>query len=157
MPEAGQVLLILGSKSDLEVASEATKTLDKLGVTWEQVVSSAHRTPDRTTQIAKEAMGKGHKVIICMAGYAAHLPGVVAALTNLPVIGVPLSGSPLNGLDALLAQQMPSGIPVAAMTIGTAGAINAAVFAARIVALSDEAVRIKLAQYVNDLAAKVLN
>ncbi len=145
---------MLGSKSDLEVCAEATKTLDKLSVTYEVVIASAHRTPERTALLAKEAESRGFKVVICMAGYAAHLPGVVSAYTNLPVVAVPLDGSPLNGLDALFAQQMPGGVPVASMTIGKAGAINSAVFAARVVALFDPKVKEALLAYVADMKEK---
>lgn len=149
-------MLILGSKSDLEVCEQATKVLDKLGISYEVIISSAHRTPDRTAEIAKNLEANGIKVAICMAGYAAHLPGVVSAFTNIPVIGVPLAGSPLNGMDALLSQQMPGGIPVACMTIGAAGAVNAAVFAGRIIALSDPAVKANLEKYVADMRAKAM-
>lgn len=149
-------MLILGSKSDLEVCAEATKVLEKLGISYEVIISSAHRTPDRTAEIAKNLETNGIKVAICMAGYAAHLPGVVAAYTNIPVIGVPLAGSPLNGMDALLSQQMPGGIPVACMTIGTAGAVNAAVFAGRIIALSDPTIKANLEKYVADMRAKAM-
>lgn len=149
-------MVILGSKSDLEVCAEATKVLEKLGVSYEVIISSAHRTPDRTAEIAKNLEANGIKVAICMAGYAAHLPGVVSAFTNIPVIGVPLAGSPLNGMDALLSQQMPGGIPVACMTIGTAGAVNAAVFAGRIIALSDPTIKVNLEKYVADMRAKAM-
>jgi len=148
------VIIILGSKSDIEYAKESLKVLDKLSVSCEVVVSSAHRTPDKTVEIGKNLENNNFKVAICMAGYAAHLPGVVSALTNLPVIAVPLPGSPLNGLDALYAQQMPAGVPVATMTIGTAGAVNAAVFAARIIALSNELVKEKLRFYVKEMTNK---
>ena len=148
------VIIMLGSKSDIEYAKESLKVLDKLGVSCEVVVSSIHRTPDKTIEIAKSLESKGFKAVICMAGYAAHLPGVISALSSLPIIAVPLSGSPLTGLDALYSQQMPAGVPVAAMTIGTAGAINAAIFAARIIALSNEVVKEKLRLYVKDMADK---
>ena len=154
--ENTQICIMLGSKSDLEACAKATEVFEKLGITFDVVISSAHRTPDRTAEIAKGLEARGVKAVICMAGYAAHLPGVVAAYTKLPVIGVPLAGSPLNGLDALYAQQMPAGVPVACMTIGNAGATNAALFCARMLATTDKAVNEKLAAYIEDMAQKVI-
>ncbi|NTU61414.1 MAG: 5-(carboxyamino)imidazole ribonucleotide mutase [Caldiserica bacterium] len=151
-----QVCIMLGSKSDLEVCQKANDVFDKLGISYEVVISSAHRTPDRTAEIAKALEGRGVKAVICMAGYAAHLPGVVAAYTKLPVIAVPLAGSPLNGLDALYAQQMPAGVPVACMTIGAAGATNAALFCARMFATTDPDISKKLAGYIEDMKQKVI-
>ncbi len=136
-----KVLILMGSDSDWEVMSEAKKALDDLGVPAEAHVSSAHRTPERTARLAREAAGRGIQVVICGAGAAAHLAGVVAAETELPVLGVPLAASDLKGLDALLATvQMPAGIPVGTLAIGKAGARNAGLLAARIVARGDAAV-----------------
>ena len=118
---------------------ECERHLKNFGISYEEFILSAHRTPDETAQFAKDARKNGFKIIIAGAGMAAHLPGVIAAHTTLPVIGVPLSGSALNGLDALYSMiQMPSGVPVATCAIGKAGAINAAVLAAQILGLQDE-------------------
>ncbi len=133
-----KVLILMGSDSDWEVMSEARKALLELGVEAEVHVSSAHRTPERTGKLAREAAGRGIQVIICGAGAAAHLAGVVAAETELPVLGVPLAASELKGLDALLSTaQMPGGVPVGCLGIGKAGARNAGLLAARILARSD--------------------
>lgn len=130
-----KVLILIGSKSDMAYAEECQKMLDGYGIENSLEISSAHREPDKTDDLAKNAAANGFEVVICMAGMAAALPGVVAARTRLPVIGVPLPAS-LDGLDALLAiAQMPSGVPVATMGIGKAGAKNAAVLAARILAV----------------------
>jgi 5-(carboxyamino)imidazole ribonucleotide mutase len=135
-----KVLILMGSDSDWEVMSEAHKALDALGVAVEVHVSSAHRTPERTARFARDAASRGVQVIICGAGAAAHLAGVVAAETELPVLGVPLAASELNGLDALLATaQMPGGVPVGCLGIGKAGARNAGLLAARILARADGA------------------
>lgn len=140
-----KVLILMGSDSDWEVMSEARKALDELGVASEVHVSSAHRTPERTGKLAREAAGRGIAVVICGAGHAAHLAGVVAAETELPVLGVPLASSDLQGLDALLATvQMPAGVPVGTLGIGKAGARNAGLLAARIVARGDAAVAAKV-------------
>jgi 5-(carboxyamino)imidazole ribonucleotide mutase len=140
-----RVLILMGSDSDWEVMAEARKALDELGIGSEVHVSSAHRTPARTGSLAREAAGRGIQVIICGAGAAAHLAGVVAAETELPVLGVPLASSDLQGLDALLATvQMPAGVPVGTLAIGKAGARNAGLLAARIVARSDAAVAEKV-------------
>jgi len=133
-----KVLILMGSDSDWEVMSEARKALEEMGVASEVHVSSAHRTPARTGQLAREAAGRGIRAVICGAGAAAHLAGVVAAETELPVLGVPLAASDLKGLDALLSTaQMPAGVPVGTLAIGKAGARNAGLLAARILALSD--------------------
>jgi len=127
------VLILMGSDSDWEVMAEAKKALDDMGVPSEVHVSSAHRTPERTGKLAREAAGRGVQVIVCGAGAAAHLSGVAAAETELPVLGVPLASSDLSGLDALLATcQMPAGVPVGTLAIGGAGATNAALLAASI-------------------------
>lgn len=142
---AGKVLLLMGSKSDAEVMGEASRTLSELGVPFTMTVASAHRSPGRTQKLAREAEGEGYSVIIAGAGAAAHLAGVVAAETVLPVIGVPLASSPLSGLDSLLSTaQMPGGVPVATMAVGKAGAQNAAYLAAQILALADAKLKKKL-------------
>jgi 5-(carboxyamino)imidazole ribonucleotide mutase len=156
---APKVLILMGSDSDWEVMSEAKKALDDLGVPSEVHVSSAHRTPERTGKLAREAAGRGIQVIVCGAGAAAHLAGVCAAETELPVLGVPLASSDLQGLDALLATaQMPAGVPVATLAIGKAGARNAGLLAARIIARSDgqvaERVRAQRGKMADEVEAK---
>lgn len=142
---AGKVLLLMGSKADTEVMGEASRILSELGISFTMTVASAHRSPDRTQKLARKAEGEGYSVIIAGAGAAAHLAGVVAAETVLPVIGVPLASSPLSGLDSLLSTaQMPGGVPVATMAVGKAGAQNAAYLAAQILALSDPKLKKKL-------------
>jgi 5-(carboxyamino)imidazole ribonucleotide mutase len=137
------VCIIIGSDSDAEVMGQACAALDEVGVAYEMKVASAHRSPERTKQIVTDAERDGAAVFIAGAGMAAHLPGVVASLTTKPVIGVPLSGSALQGVDALYAVvQMPPGIPVATVAIG--GARNAGVLAAQIIALSDAALASRL-------------
>jgi phosphoribosylaminoimidazole carboxylase PurE protein len=132
-----QVLILIGSASDQMYADEAAAMLTKLGMEYDVEISSAHRHPGRTAAMAAQAAERGYRVIICMAGMAAHLPGVVAAHTLLPVIGVPLPAS-LAGVDALMSMaQMPPGIPVATVAVGVPGARNSAVLAARIVGLFD--------------------
>ena len=150
------VSVLMGSDSDLSVMKEALETLKKFGIPYELYLTSAHRTPDRTKAFAQKAEGRGVKVLIVGAGAAAHLAGVVASLSRLPVIGVPIDATSLGGLDALLSTvQMPGGIPVATMAIGKAGARNAALMAARILALSDEALRLKLQQHAEQMARDV--
>lgn len=137
--QAPLVGLIMGSRSDWETMEEGAKILDHLQVPYEARVISAHRTPDRMTAYAKEARGRGLKVIIAGAGGAAHLPGMVAAMTTLPVLGVPVRSASLNGQDSLLSiVQMPKGIPVGTLAIGPAGAANAALLASAILAITDE-------------------
>ncbi len=151
-----RVGVIMGSDSDLPLMQEALKILDSFAIAYEVHISSAHRTPARTAQFAKTARDRGIEVIIAGAGWAAHLAGVIAAETTLPVIGVPIDSSSLNGLDALLSMvQMPGGIPVAAMTIGKAGAKNAALFAAQILALKYPELQPKLLAYKQAMAAEV--
>ena len=135
--ETPLVALIMGSRSDwADVMSQAAKTLDELGIAYEARVMSAHRTPDQVIEYAAAAEGRGLEVIVAGAGGAAHLAGVIAAKTSLPVLGVPIASSSLNGLDSLLSMvQMPGGIPVGTLSIGRAGAINAALLAAAILAL----------------------
>jgi 5-(carboxyamino)imidazole ribonucleotide mutase len=154
-----KVLILMGSDSDWEVMSEARKALAELGLEAEVHVSSAHRTPARTAELARGAAGRGIQVVICGAGAAAHLAGVVAAETELPVLGVPLAASELKGLDALLATaQMPAGVPVGTLAIGKAGARNAGLLAGRIIARSDarvaEAVRAQRARMAQEVEAK---
>ncbi|MFD0619643.1 5-(carboxyamino)imidazole ribonucleotide mutase [Paenibacillus sp. GCM10027629] len=137
-----QVGVIMGSQSDWETMKHACDMLDELGITYEKKVVSAHRTPDLMFQYAESAVERGLKVIIAGAGGAAHLPGMVAAKTILPVIGVPVKSSTLNGLDSLLSiVQMPGGIPVATVAIGNAGATNAGLLAAQIIGAFDPAVQ----------------
>jgi phosphoribosylaminoimidazole carboxylase PurE protein len=146
----------MGSDTDFPVLSEAGKTLDKFGIAYEIEVLSAHRTPARASEYATMAAARGLKVIIAAAGAAAHLAGVMAANTTLPVIGVPMATSTLSGLDALLSTvQMPGGIPVATMAIDQAGAVNAAIFAAEILALSDPEIGLKLVGHKEELARSV--
>ncbi|GFO53002.1 N5-carboxyaminoimidazole ribonucleotide mutase [Geomonas sp. Red276] len=150
------VLILMGSDSDLPVMEETAKVLDDFGVSFEMRISSAHRCPERTAKLASEAAGRGIQVIIAAAGMAAHLAGVVAAETTLPVIGVPMPGGALNGVDALYSTvQMPGGIPVAAMAIGKAGAKNAGLFAVQILALSNPALRTQLASYKAQMVDEV--
>jgi len=140
-----QVLIVMGSESDPEVMNKAAEVLSNFGIGYEIVVSSAHRNPEKTRKLAKEAEKKGIKVIIAGAGMAAHLPGVIASHTNLPVIGVPLSSLPFKGVDSFFSiLQMPSGVPVATMSVGNAGAKNAGILAAEILALSDDKLKKRL-------------
>ena len=139
------VSILMGSKSDYEVMSEAAKILEKFSVAYELVVSSAHRSPERTHEYVKGAEEKGANVFIAAAGMAAHLAGVVASLTTKPVIGVPMKGGAMDGMDAMLSTvQMPAGMPVATVAIGKAGAINSAYLAMQILAIEDEELRVKL-------------
>jgi len=141
MSEAGRAVgIIMGSQSDWETMQHAASTLDRLGIGYETRIVSAHRTPDRLYEYARTARSRGLRLIIAGAGGAAHLPGMTAALTPLPVLGVPIESRALNGLDSLLSiVQMPAGIPVATFAIGQAGAVNAALFAAAILGLTDAA------------------
>jgi len=149
------VLIIAGSKSDSDAVTRCEEYLAKLGVGFDTEYSSAHRDPERTAKLAGEAEKNGYSVVICLAGMSAALPGVVAAHSKLPVIGVPLDGSALNGWDAMLSVvQMPPGIPVAAVAVGKAGATNAAVLAARILSLGDKEIRKNLDQYMESLKQK---
>jgi phosphoribosylaminoimidazole carboxylase PurE protein len=146
----------MGSDSDLPVMQEAANILDEFGVPYELCIASAHRAPDLTEALAKNAHKKGIEVIIAGAGAAAHLAGVIAAKTTLPVLGVPIDSSSLKGLDSLLSTvQMPGGIPVATMAIGKAGAKNGAIFAVQILSLKHPALKKKLALYKKRLAAEI--
>lgn len=151
-----QALIVLGSDSDIPVMEETVKVLKDFGVPYEMRISSAHRSPKKTSTLVSGAAGRGIKVIIAAAGVAAHLAGVIAAETILPVVAVPMQGGALNGLDALYSMvQMPGGIPVATMAIGKAGAKNAALFAVQILALADPTLSDQLRVYKERLASEV--
>ncbi|WP_411818468.1 5-(carboxyamino)imidazole ribonucleotide mutase [Hyphococcus sp. DH-69] len=153
-PEVG---IIMGSRSDWPTMTRAAEMLDKLGVAYETKVVSAHRTPDRLYDYAKTAKSRGLKVIIAGAGGAAHLPGMAASMTPLPVIGVPVQSKALKGLDSLLSiVQMPAGIPVATVAIGEAGAANAGLMAAAILATNDDALATRLDDFREKQSASVL-
>ena len=148
--------ILMGSDTDLPVMAEAAKTLEKFGIAYEMEVISAHRSPQRTHEYAGTARDRGLKVIIVGAGGAAHLAGVVASLTTLPVIGVPLATTALNGMDALLSTvQMPAGIPVATVALDKAGAINAAILAAQILGTSNADIARKLVAHKEELTRSV--
>jgi len=156
MPENPLVSIVMGSDSDLEIMNEAAKALEDFAIAYEIDVTSAHRSPARTAEFARGAAARGVKVIIAGAGGAAHLAGVIAAETTLPVIGVPIPSTPLNGLDSLLATvQMPAGIPVATVAIGKAGATNAGILAAQIIGLANASVAGKLKKLKEKLAKSV--
>lgn len=151
-----KVLIIMGSDSDYPVLEETARVLKQFQVPFAMHVSSAHRSPSKTEELVSGAAGRGIKVIIAAAGVAAHLPGVVAAGTILPVIGVPMTGGALNGVDALYSiVQMPGGVPVATMAIGKAGAKNAGILAVQMLALSDRELAGKLVEYREDMAREV--
>lgn len=148
----------MGSQSDLPVMKEAAKILEEFDVSYEIRVLSAHRTPKETAEYAEQLRLRGVKVVICGAGASAALAGVVAAHTSLPVIGVPIVATPLNGMDALLSTvQMPPGVPVGAMAIGPSGAKNAALLALRIISLQDKDVERKLAEFKEEQRRKILD
>lgn len=148
--------IVMGSDSDLPVMEEAGKVLDSFGVRYEITITSAHRSPKKTRDYIRSAEEKGIKIIIAGAGLAAHLAGVIAAETTMPVIGVPINSSPLLGLDSILSTlQMPSGIPVATMALGKGGAKNAAILAVQILAIGDKSLQKKLKSYKKRLAEKV--
>ena len=156
MPSKPVVSIIMGSDSDLEVMNDAAKALELFGIAYEIDICSAHRSPRRTSEFSGQAAARGIRVIIAGAGGAAHLAGVVAAETILPVIAVPIAATTLGGLDALLATvQMPAGIPVATMAIGKPGASNAGILAAQILAISDPTLTAKLVAYKEKLALGV--
>jgi 5-(carboxyamino)imidazole ribonucleotide mutase len=149
--------IVMGSASDLQIMEDAFRVLEKFGVEFETRILSAHRTPDEAAAYFKDLSGRGIKVLIAGAGWAAHLAGAAAAHTQVPVIGVPIDSSPLSGMDALLSTvQMPPGIPVATMSIGKGGAYNAAVFTVRILALMDPELAGKLAAFKDDMARDIL-
>jgi phosphoribosylaminoimidazole carboxylase PurE protein len=148
--------IIMGSDSDLQVMQEAAKVLQQFEIPYEIGVYSAHRSPHRTAEYVRTARDRGLKLIIAGAGGAAHLAGVTAAETTLPIIGVPIDSSPLHGFDALLATvQMPPGVPVATMGVGKSGATNAGIFAAQILALQDERLMKRLVEYKEQLEKSV--
>ena len=154
--QAPVVGIIMGSDSDLPVMQEAFEVLTNFGIPAEITVASAHRSPQRVSEYARSAKRRGLKVLIAGAGGAAHLAGVLAAETSLPVIGVPIESSPLTGWDALLSTvQMPAGVPVATMAVGKAGAKNAAILAAQILALANSELQERLEHYKEELAEKV--
>jgi len=147
------VSIVMGSDSDLDIMREAAKVLEDFGIAYEIDVTSAHRSPDRTADFARKAAGRGIRVIIAGAGGAAHLAGVIAAHTTLPVIGVPIPSTALNGLDSLLATvQMPAGIPVATVAIGKPGATNAGILAVQMLGLSSAGIAKKLESHKEALA-----
>ena len=151
-----QVSIVMGSDSDLEIMREAGKALEEFGIAYEMDVTSAHRSPDRTAEFARKAASQGIRVIIAGAGGAAHLAGVIAAHTILPVIGVPIPSTSLNGMDSLLSTvQMPPGIPVATVSIGKWGATNAGILAAQMISLSDEGLAKKMHAHKEKLARGV--
>jgi 5-(carboxyamino)imidazole ribonucleotide mutase len=152
-----QIGIIMGSRSDWDTMRHAAETLDALGISHECQVVSAHRTPDRLYDYAKSAVGRGLKAIIAGAGGAAHLPGMAAAMTRLPVLGVPVESKALSGMDSLLSiVQMPAGIPVGTLAIGKAGATNAALLAAAMLATTDEALAARLEIWRAEQTAAVL-
>lgn len=156
MERKALVAIVMGSASDQDVMAEAGKALSELGIAFEAHVMSAHRTPDRVQEFALGAYKKGIRVLIAGAGKSAHLAGVVASLTCLPVIGVPMQTADLGGLDSLLSTvQMPPGIPVGTTAIGKAGARNAGLFAAAILAAQDEELYTKLTEFRASMAAKI--
>ena len=149
--------IIMGSTSDWETMRHAAETLDELGVPYETKVVSAHRTPDLLFEYASEAAERGIKVIVAGAGGAAHLPGMTASKTSLPVLGVPVESKTLKGMDSLLSiVQMPAGVPVGTLAIGRAGAVNAALLAARVIAVTDAAVRAAVEGFIAKQTADVL-
>jgi len=151
-----QVAIVMGSNSDWPTLKSGAEVLESFGINYEVRVISAHRTPDEAAEYAKKAERRGVKVIIAAAGGAAHLGGVLAAHTTVPVLGVPVKGGALNGVDALLSMvQMPAGIPVPTLTLGSAGPVNAAVFAAQILALNSKVLARKMKSYKNSLKTKV--
>jgi 5-(carboxyamino)imidazole ribonucleotide mutase len=156
LAEAKPVAIIMGSQSDWPTMKAAAESLDRLGVGWEAKVVSAHRTPQRMVAFASGAKAAGVKIIIAGAGGAAHLPGMTAALTDLPVLGVPVRSKALSGLDSLLSiVQMPGGVPVGALAIGKAGAKNAGLLAAQILALNDEALAARVRAFREEQTASI--
>jgi len=154
--QTAEVGIVMGSDSDWPIVQSAVKTLESFGVSTEVRVISAHRTPEEAAKYASSAEKRGIKVLMSAAGGAAHLGGVIAAHTILPVIGIPIKGGAVNGIDSLLATlQMPSGIPVATVTLGSAGPVNAAVLAVQMMALSRAGLRKKLVAYKDQLKEKV--
>jgi len=156
MPLKPSVAIVMGSQSDWATMQHAAETLDSLGIAHDDRIVSAHRTPDRLVEFAKGAKAEGFKIIIAGAGGAAHLPGMIASMTTLPVFGVPVQTKALSGQDSLLSiVQMPAGIPVGTLAIGESGATNAALLAASVLALNDRKLDAALGQYRADQTAKV--
>jgi 5-(carboxyamino)imidazole ribonucleotide mutase len=156
MPSKPSVAIVMGSQSDWATMKRAAETLDALKIPHDDRIVSAHRTPDRLVEFAKGAKTAGFKVIIAGAGGAAHLPGMIAALTTLPVFGVPVTSKALNGQDSLLSiVQMPAGIPVGTLAIGESGAVNAALLAAAVLALSDKKIDAALIKFRAEQTGKV--
>jgi 5-(carboxyamino)imidazole ribonucleotide mutase len=156
MPSKPSVAIVMGSQSDWATMKRAAETLDALKIPHDDRIVSAHRTPDRLVEFAKTAKAAGFKVIIAGAGGAAHLPGMIAALTTLPVFGVPVTSKALNGQDSLLSiVQMPAGIPVGTLAIGESGAVNAALLAAAVLALSDKKIDAALIKFRAEQTGKV--
>ena len=157
MSDAPRVGVIMGSRSDWETMKHAADTLESLGITYETKVVSAHRTPDLLFEYASSAAARGLRVIIAGAGGAAHLPGMTASKTSLPVLGVPVESKTLKGMDSLLSiVQMPAGVPVGTLSIGRSGATNAALLAARVIALEDESVRAAVEDFIARQTSDVL-
>ena len=155
--EKALVSIVMGSDSDLDRMNECAKILDEFDISFEMTISSAHRSPKTTMEYAESASNRGIEVIVAGAGRAAHLAGVIAAHTTLPVIGVPIDGGPLNGIDALYSTvQMPPGIPVATMAIGSGGARNAGIFATQILSIKYPKLQSKLKQYKEKLSQGVV-
>lgn len=156
MPSKPSVAIVMGSQSDWATMRRAAETLDALDISHDDRIVSAHRTPDRLVEFAKGAKAEGFKIIIAGAGGAAHLPGMIASMTTLPVLGVPVTSKALNGQDSLLSiVQMPAGIPVGTLAIGEPGAVNAALLAAAVLALSDRKVDAALTAYRAEQTGKV--
>ena len=156
MPSKPSVAIVMGSQSDWATMKHAAETLDSLGIAHDDRIVSAHRTPDRLVEFAKGAKAEGFKIIIAGAGGAAHLPGMIASMTTLPVLGVPVQSKALSGQDSLLSiVQMPAGIPVGTLAIGDAGATNAALLAASVLALNDKKLDAALTKYRAEQTAKV--
>ena len=154
--KSAPVAIIMGSQSDWQTMQHAAATLDELGIAHDARIISAHRTPDRMSKFAKSAKADGFKVIIAGAGGAAHLPGMTASMTPLPVFGVPVESAALNGQDSLLSiVQMPAGVPVGTLAIGKAGAVNAALLAASVLALADDALAARLDDWRTKLTSSV--
>jgi 5-(carboxyamino)imidazole ribonucleotide mutase len=157
-PSAPQVAVIMGSASDWDTMRNSVETLERFGIACERAVISAHRAPEKLTEFARSAKSRGLRCIIAGAGAAAHLAGVTAAQTELPVLGVPIESGALKGLDALLSTvQMPGGIPVATFAIGKSGAVNAALYAVAILALADDTLARKLSDFRREQTRKVLD
>lgn len=158
MKKCPRVLIVIGSSSDIDIVQDAMSTLKEFAVPYRLVISSAHRTPERTADLARNARGEGIRVIIAGAGWSAGLPGALAAETTLPVIGIPIPSSVLLGMDAMLSMvQMPPGVPVATMAVGKGGAKNAAIFAVQILALQFPELEQPLAAFKTNLAQKVID